>query len=178
VSEAQPLRLVDPATGEIHERACPRCQTLDYQLGELTRKYHGLLAQLGNLRADKAQEAQASPLWGWGIAVFQEWKTATGHLKSVWTPDRFEVCKGALEDYGFADCRYAVWGLAANCFSKRVTAGYEKRYDEFWRVFGPSAGVQSADHFEGHVNAGRAIFGGDLPEGEWDRLLWVHRRRA
>jgi hypothetical protein len=151
------LRLVDPETGEITEKDCPGCAQWETTYAELERKYRGALSQIGNLRADKEAEARADKLWGVAVALFHEWKIATGHTRSGWTGDRFWLCRPYLQHDGFPTCRYAVWGVAAHPNTKQVTKGYTERYDDFELVF------RSRATFERYANRGWAVFGKQLP---------------
>ena len=183
MSTPEPLRLVDPDTGLITE-SCPQCQplmdavvheleTVTHQRDEVTRKLHGMAAQLGRWRADRAREAETDSLWPLGISLFLDWRVATHHISSRWTADRFWMLKPYLEADGYATCRYAVWGLAANPMVKRVTKDYQEVYDSWELCFD-----RGRDKFERYANAGVAIFGGDLPLTDIDQLLRVHRYRA
>lgn len=169
---ASHLRLIDPDTGELTEAACPTCKDRAFQLDELTRKYHGVLAQLGKMRADKTAEAKAHKWWGLAISLFQDWKMVTGHYRSGWTAERFWLCQPFLESDGYATCRFAVWGLAACPNVKRITDDYQEVYDDWELCFRTRA------TFERYANRGKAIFGNDLPLTDLDQLLVVHRRRA
>lgn len=172
MTEPSTLRLVDTRTGEITEDACPHCETKQFQLDELTRKYHGALAQIGRLRADREAEARSSQWWPIGISLFQDWKVASGRLRSQWNVQRFEDCMPYLRDKGFAECRYAIWGLCAHPMVKKVTADFTEVYDAFEIPF------RNPGNFERYRDRGVAIFGADLPLAEFDALLAVHRSRA
>ena len=149
------LRVVDEA-GQVHDQ-CPGCVKLEMTLSELERKYRGALSQIGNLRADKDEEARAHELWGKGVALFWEWKIATGKMRSKWTADRFWLCHPYLRDDGFMLCRYAVWGVAAHPNQKQVTVTYTEVYNDFELAF------RNRATFERYTNRGRAIFGDHLP---------------
>jgi hypothetical protein len=153
---ALPLRLVDEH-GEVHEQ-CPGCVEWQLTYSELERKYRGALSQIGNLRADKDAEAQAHQLWGKAIAVFTEWRIATGHMKSRWSADRFWLVMPYLRDDGMAFCRSAVWGIAAHPNRKQVTPGYSETYDDFELVFRNRATA------ERYARRGWAVFGDELPQ--------------
>lgn len=146
---------VNTETGEIIE--CEACKERDDEIAGLETELRSWRARYAKLKRDRRKEAEGSKWWGLAIALFTEWRIATGHMRSLWTVDRFEVCLPYLETYGYHACRYAVWGLAANHYERQVTPAYTKHYDEFWRAF------KNADDFEGYVNAGRAIFGDELP---------------
>jgi hypothetical protein len=153
--EPLPLRLVDEH-GELHEE-CPTCREWELTYQELERKYRGALSQIGNLRADRDAEAAAHELWGKAIAVFTEWRIATGHMKSRWSADRFWLVHPYLRDDGMALCRAAVWGIAAHPNTRQVTKDYTEVYDDFELVF------RNRATFERYACRGRAIFGKDLP---------------
>ncbi len=131
---AKALRLVDPTTGEITEE-CPTCK-------EWARKYHGAMAQLGRLRADKEAEAQQHDLWPQALRLFEWWKFATGHKKSRWTADRFWTVERFLREEGYADCVKALQGLFRSDWHMKRGKYTDREgsvFDEFERVFGTQA---------------------------------------
>jgi hypothetical protein len=155
-----PLRLLDEH-GEIHE-SCPGCIEWEQTYRELERKYRGALSQIGNLRADKDAEAQAHQSWDKAVAVFWEWKIATGRMRSRWSADRFWLVHPYLRDDGMAFCRAAVWGIAAHPNRKEVTPDYFEVFNDFELCF------RSRAHAERYARRGWAIFGNDLPGGPID----------
>jgi hypothetical protein len=152
-----PLRLVDEH-GEIHEE-CPSCVEWERTYRELERKYRGALSQIGSLRADREAEARAHQFWDRAIAVFWEWKIATGRVRSQWSADRFWLVMPYLRDDGLAFCRSAVWGIAAHPNRKEITPGYSEVYNDFELAFRNRANA------ERYARRGWALFGDELPGG-------------
>lgn len=143
------LRLVDPETGEILNR-CPQCGEFEKQLAGAEKEIRAWRTRYANLKADKDAEAKAHGLWGWAVALFQEWKQATNHMRSGWNAERFWLCQPYLEQDGFVVCRWAVWGIALMPMTKTLSTGLVERYDSFELCFRTRA------HFERNVNRGRS----------------------
>ena len=108
-------RLRSVPTGELAPDA-PTYAQLQAEVDEMRLELEGLqeahrsaMAKVRALRRDKNAEAHDHELWGLAIALFNEWRYATGHMRSRWTADRFWVCQPSLAEYGFPMCRYAVW---------------------------------------------------------------------
>jgi hypothetical protein len=129
-------QLVDPATGEILEAPpCANCLQLEDQLAGAEKEIRSWRASYANLKRDREAEAQAHEKWGIAIALWHEWILATGHLKSRWSQDRFWLCAPFLEVDGFVICRWAVWGIAHEPNSKRLSSGLVEVYDSWELCF-------------------------------------------
>jgi hypothetical protein len=109
------LHLVDPATGEVHNE-CPACAETQATLKELTRKYHGALAQIGRMRADKEAEARQHELWPLAVNLFRLWQQEGDHPRARFTPERFWLLEPYLRREGYEDCVCAVRGCLASDF--------------------------------------------------------------
>lgn len=164
-AERQHLHLVDPGTGQAYDpetgelaQRCPQCAALEEDLRGVESEKRSWRSRYFALKRDKDAEAQASPVWGWAVALFWEWKIATGHMRSGWTAERFFLCKPYLERDGFQMCRLAVWGVAAHPNTKQVTKDYAEVYDD-WELLFRNRGT-----FERYVNRGWAIFGSKPPQ--------------
>lgn len=144
VERARHLHPVDPETGEIN---CIECLERQRILDELNRKYHGALAQIGKLRADKEAEARGHQLWGLAVALWKEWKFATGRTRSNWREDRFWQCEPFLRKDGFVICRWAVWGVAYMPNTKQVGEHLEVYND--WKLC-----FRDSDTFERYAKRG------------------------
>lgn len=152
-----PLRLVDVETGEITEHGCPHCAESAAQIAGLETEVRAWRSRYAKLDRDRKLEAENHTLWGLAIALFNEWRMATGHDRSAWTSDRFWICQPYLEREKFTACRFAVWGIAAHPNRKQITPDYYEVYDSFELVF------RSQDTFERYANRGVAVFGRELP---------------
>ena len=154
---ARHLHAVDPTTGELIE--CPGCLARDDEIAGLQTELRAWRTRYAALKRDKQAEAQGDTLWGTAIALFTEWRIATGHMRSGWTADRFFLCQPYLREDGFDLCRYAVWGISAHPNRREVTKTYHETYDDWELVF------RNRATFERYANRGAAIFGKDLPPG-------------
>jgi len=137
-----PLRLVDPETGEITENGCPDCKTKQFQLDELTRKYHGALGQIGRLRADREAEARQHELFPRAIRLFDIWREQTRHLNCDWTSERFWACVPALKAFDDYWIERAIAGLAYQPFTKTMRNGKTERYDRWETLFSKVANIE------------------------------------
>jgi hypothetical protein len=134
MEQGRHLRVVDTTTGDVLPE-CPGCVERQQTLDELTRKYHGALAQIGSLRADKEAEAKKHPRWPEAIAVFRYWQEHTGHKKSEWGPKRFELVLPFLEKHGAEECRRAIRGAAFDPFTTKRKNGRENVHNGFDLIF-------------------------------------------
>jgi transcriptional regulator with XRE-family HTH domain len=158
MSHLKPVpELFNTETGEITKQACPHCAETAAQLAGAEREIRSWRSRYAKLERDKKEEAETHTLWGIAIALFNEWRLATGHERSAWTSERFWICQPFLERERFTACRYAVWGIAAHPNRKEITPDYFEVYDSFELVF------RNQDTFERYANRGCAVFGKELP---------------
>jgi hypothetical protein len=165
--EAAPrLRAVDPATGEVSDTAPQTLgqalELIDYlgrQLDGAQTEIRSWRTRYSKLKEDKDAEAREDPLWDRAVALFLEWRIATGKIRSQWTSDRFWLCRRFLDcPDGFRRCRYAVWGIAAAPNRKMLWSGYYETYQDWELVF------RNAATFERYVRRGWALFDAELPQ--------------
>jgi hypothetical protein len=120
------LRLVDPRTGELTDK-CPTC-------AEWSRKYNGVLSQLGQMRA--AMDADRNhELFPDAKRLFDFWKERCNHPRSEFTPERFKECLPHLRDLGEATCRRAIEGAAFDCYTTTRKNGTIHRHDGWSLIF-------------------------------------------
>lgn len=159
-----PQQLVNPETGEITEQGCAGCRSRDDEINGLNRDLTTWRSRYAKLQRDKEAEAHEHAFWGVFVALFCEWKIATGHMRSQITPDRFYLALPYLDRHGFTLCRFAVWGISAHPNRKQITPGYYETYDAFELVF------RAQDTFERYARRGVAIFGRELPVPAWQEF--------
>ncbi len=158
IDPAPLLRLVDEH-GELHDQ-CPGCVELERQVKMLETEKRSWHQKYLKAVEDRNEKARGNELWGKAIGIFNEWRIATGHMKSRWNADRFFLVEPYLKADGYLMCRAAVWGIAAHPNTKQITPAFTEVYDSFELVF------RNREKFERYANRGHAIFGKDLPEAE------------
>ena len=156
------LRIID---GEVPEgapqtlaEALVVIEELDAELQKQTTDARSWHRRYLNLKRDKQAEAESDTLWGKAVALFYEWRIATGHMRSQWSADRFFLCRPYIEHDGLAICRLSVWGIAAHPNTREITPGYAEVYDDFELVF------RNRATFERYARRGWAIFGRECPQ--------------
>ncbi len=127
MSGARHLQVVDTDTGEAFDH-CPEC-------GELKRELARMRSIVASLREDKEAEARRHELWPQALALFNEWRIATGKLKSRWGGQRFWLVHPYLATDGFVICRWAVWGVGFQPNSKRLPSGLTEVYNDWELCF-------------------------------------------
>lgn len=134
------LRLVNPETGEIADQvtACAVCD-------EWARKYHGVLSQLGKLRAEMAADTDHD-LFPTATRVFDYWRERCNHPRTKFTPEHFKEALPYLRDYGEDMCRRAVDGAAYDPYTTIRKNGSVQRHDGWWLIF------QNPDKFTSFAN--------------------------
>lgn len=108
---------------------------LEKQLAGAERDIRAWRKRYGDLKADKEQEAHSHKLWAKAEMLFTEWRIATGRTRSRFSHDRFWLCEPYLRVDGFVVCRWAVWGVAYEPFTKTLPSGLVERYDDFELAF-------------------------------------------
>lgn len=126
------------------------------QVKGLERTVRSQAGTIGKLTIDREFAAQNDEYRDHGVIVFTEWRIATGRMRSIFTPERFFLCKPYIVKEGLLTCRAAVWGIAADPYTRRVTPSYTEVYNDFETVF------TKRGNFERFANRGIAIFGKEL----------------
>lgn len=141
------LRLVDE-TGEVvgEELRCDGCDTLKDQLKGAQTEISGWRARYANLERDKLAEAQKHADWLPLQALFEHWKTVTGHKNSKWTSDRFWAAVPLYRKYGPAVFERAVAGIGHDPYTNTRRNGTVQKYDS-WATL-----CKNADAFEEYAN--------------------------
>lgn len=133
--EQRHLHPIDPDTGEI---TCPECLERQRVLDELTRKYHGALAQIGRLRNDTETEARRHALWPQALAHHDYWRDICNHPRSEFTAERFWLCERfvrADEEDGTDYAMRAIEGAAFDPMTRERRNGTVERYDSWELIF-------------------------------------------
>lgn len=134
MEKARPqLRLVNPQTGELTDD-CPTCN-------EWSRKYHGVLSQLGLMRSE-AEGDTNHELFPVAKRLFDFWKERCNHPRSDFTPERFKECLPHLRDLGQEVCRRAVEGAAFDPYTTTRKNGSTHRHDGWELIFRSRAKVE------------------------------------
>jgi hypothetical protein len=149
VTERAELRLVNPETGELTE-TCPNCAENERVLAELERKYRGALSQIGNLRADRAKDAEAHKLFPKAKRLFDLWCRVCDHPKSEWLPDRFWLIEPYLSKFGEVRCCRAILGAAFDPYTTRRKNGTMKPHNGWDLIF---RSPDKMDEFEARAPA-------------------------
>ena len=131
---ARHLHVVDADTGEKLD-GCPNCEVLQVQLDGRLRDIRSWTARYNDLSRDKEADAKKDPLWPEAGELFNFWKRMTGHKKSEWSLDRFELVEPFLKKDGQLLCRIAVVGAAYDPFITRRKNGSLNRHDGFDLIF-------------------------------------------
>lgn len=152
--EDQPpgLLVVNPATGESRPVA-EITQPLEDQIEGTERDLRSWRTRYANLLRDKEAEAEESPVWPAAVRVFDYWRERTGHGKSEWTYERFEMIRPHLERSNTGKgrakkltpdlierneeiCKLAVDGLVFDPFTKPGKNGRLVVHDGLHLAFG------------------------------------------
>lgn len=149
---------VDPEGPQTFAEALAEISDLNDQLKGAEKEIKAWRMRYAKLARDREADAQNHELWGLAVALYTEWRIVTGHMRSVWNVDRFDLCRPYLEKEGFKLCRLAIWGLAAHPNRKQITPGYWETYDAFELPF------RNAGNFTRYANRGAAIFGSEPPQ--------------
>lgn len=126
------LRLVDEQ-GEVvgQEVRCDSCGELQDQLDGAQREIAGWRTRYANLERDKDRTAAQDALYLPAQALFEHWKTTTGHKNCKWTPSRFRACEPMLKAYGVEVFARAIAGIANDPYTKVRKNGTIQKYDSW-----------------------------------------------
>lgn len=105
-------------------------------------------AKIRLLRRDKEAKARRDALWPDAVELFTYWKVCTGHSRTDFTVERFELLRPFLKKDGLAVCRLAVDGAVYDPYhaDKPNRNGHIEVHDHLETIFKSRAG------FERHVN--------------------------
>ncbi len=141
---ARHLHIVD-SDGELHDlESCPLCAERDRELARMR-------TIISTLRSDKAAEARDHQLWSIALALWREWKIATGRVRCRWSADRFWLCHPYLDADGFVICRWAVWGVAYEPNTRTLPSGLTETYND-WELCFRSRGTFERYARRGYAN--------------------------
>lgn len=152
------LRLVDDAGVVVGERVhCDRCAVLEDQLKGAQKDISAWRTRHANLERKTQDEAQKNAWWLPAQALFEYWKSATGHKNSRWTNDRFYAAEPLLRKYGVEVFARAIAGIANDPYTKMRRNGTVQRYDS-WATL-----CKNADSLEEYANRAPRDWKFDLP---------------
>jgi hypothetical protein len=151
MSAAPHLQLVDeiPSDGpQTMAQALAEIAHLEDVIAGLESAARSNAAKLSRATRDRETWARTHEHWVAIEELFKEWRIATGHTRSQFTVDRFEVALPfyANRKYGPEMIRRGVKGIAYDHFSKPMKNGRMERYDDWHLLF------KSAGNFERFVN--------------------------
>lgn len=142
----EPLRVVDPETGELRAPGCDNCASLKAKVQGLQGDYDALTGQLATvvrqrdaLKRDKDLTRQKHPKRAEVVEVFEHWcqrrEQHTGRpCRSKLSADRFDAVKARLnEGYTVAELKLAIDGATAFPYvvnAQRVAEGAGPRRDD------------------------------------------------
>lgn len=125
---------VVPESGEI-PMECAGCSELQIQLDGSEREVRRLRRLLAEARRDNDAKAREHALWDDANIVFDYWQQKTGHLKTRFDWQRFELVRPFLESDGGRECCIAVLGAVFDCFTTTRKNGTVKRFDDWELLF-------------------------------------------
>lgn len=144
MSRASHLKVVEfDDNGEVHESDCAACTRKNDEIAGLERDVRGWAVRYAELKRDRDAEAREHPMWETGKALFTEWKKATNHPRSHWTPERFWQCERFLTGSRFGQTteercvwiRRAIRGIAFDCFKTTRRNGSVKLHNDWELLF-------------------------------------------
>lgn len=142
---ANPPPNIDPQTGEV--RDCPNCIEYENEIAGLRRGLRSQEAIIRKLRSDPEADARNSEYWPLIGQLFDLWRRETGHTRSEFTLDRFEVALPYVKKYGEEVIMRAIKGLAYDPYTTTRRNGTVKRHDGWTTPL-----FKSADHVEEFAN--------------------------
>ncbi len=160
------LRLVDPETGEFHERPQSNIVLEDTVEG-LQHTVRSQAATIGKLKAELKPD-EDHDLFPAAKRLHDFWRERCNHPKSKFSVERFKEALPRLKEHDEAMCRRAIEGAAYDCYRKVRKNGTVKRFDDWGLIF-------RANMFEEFAN--RAPYHKPKPEDlaiVSKALLWRH----
>lgn len=135
--------VVNAETGEVVEPDCPDCRKRLDEIAGLERDLRGWAVRYAELKRDKDTEAREHPMWETGKVLFTEWKRATNHPRTHWTPERFWQVErfltggrfGATPEERCVWIRKAIAGAAFDAFSTPRRNGSMKVHNDWEQIF-------------------------------------------
>ncbi len=163
---SEPLRLVDPATGLLHEKP-KTAQELEDTVVGLQHTIRSQAATIGRLKAD-LQPEEGHDLFPVAKRLHDYWRDRCKHPRSKFNVDRFKELLPRLKEHDEAMCRRAIDGAAFDAYETTRKNGTVKRHDGWELIF-------RVDKFEEFAN--RAPY--HLPKPEdlaivSKAILWRH----
>jgi hypothetical protein len=139
------VRLVS-REGELIEDAEARIQYLEDQIAGMQRELNAWRLRYRELERANDERDRRDALWPIVMALFDEWREATRHERSQWSPSRFRMAKPYLRTYGREIVRCGIHGIALDPFKTKRANGTVERHDGWALLF------RDTDHFERYVN--------------------------
>jgi hypothetical protein len=144
------LRVVDDA-GELHDVPAEKSEALrlvaelERQVQLLENDLQGKRLAIDRLKADREQQALASPETPKVELVHVVWRKAFGKRRPLHYADRENIA-GAVKKLGLALCLRALAGAHFDPYTRRLRNGKLKRFDDLNTVFKNYGAV--AEHAE------------------------------
>lgn len=143
----QTLRLVDEQGSVVGEQVhCAKCDALEDQLAGANKDVSAWRARHAALERNKDAAARSNAWWLPAQALFEVWKTKTGHKNSKWSTDRFEMAEPHLRAHGVEMFARAIEGLSYNPYENLRKNGTMQKYDS-WATL-----CKNRDAFEEYAN--------------------------
>lgn len=113
------------------------------EIAGLERDIRGWAVRYAELKRDKDAEAREHPMWPVGKSLFTEWKRATNHPRTQWTPERFWQVERFLTGGRFGGTveersvwiRRAIAGAAFDAFKTNRRNGTVKAHNDWELIF-------------------------------------------
>ncbi len=126
------------------ERRCPGCEQLEEQVKGAEKDIRAWRTRYAKLEKNRDEEARKNPFWLPAQLLFEHWKRLTGHKRSEFTTDRFELVEPFLRSstYGFEMCERAIAGIANQHSSEIRKNGTLEHFDGWETVFKGAGSVE------------------------------------
>lgn len=132
--------------GQLVEATIPnlaaRVQVLQDEVRGLERNLKAEIRRHEELKRDREAEAKDDPLWPLAARLFLYHQRMTGHPKTEWSWERFEMCRPYLKrkKYGLEGCLRAIAGARFDSWKKMRRNGTVYVHDG-WDVIFSKPGV-------------------------------------
>lgn len=164
------LRQIMNADGELirnEERECPNCADHKDEIKGLNRDLTTWRLRHANLMRDKEAEAREDGMWQLAQRLFEVWKALTGHNRSEFMWDRFNMVAPYLRNkkYGPRLVAMGIVGIAYDPYTPIRKNGTKSRQDRWDQLF------KNTDRFEEYCNCAPKDWEKRIPEGARPYLL-------
>jgi hypothetical protein len=135
---AEPLRLVNPDTGELVERPndCPHCAGKDATIKTMGDSNARLRGRITELLQEAEENHESFPSFK---RCHDYWREQCNHPRSKYEIDDFKLWLPFYDKYGLDTCLRAIDGAAFEPFISTRKNGSEHRHDD-WELIHRSGG--------------------------------------